>query len=67
MVCNTLKMIIELGNKVTYMFMSLDLNTRIRREVLGAKVYQKMENDSEELGTAKTRNSKSEGMSIEIC
>lgn len=49
------------------MFMSLDLNTRIRREVLGAKVYQKMENDSEELGTAKTRNSKSEGMSIEIC
>lgn len=41
MACSTLKVITESGNKVSYIFMSLDLNTRIQREVLGAKVYRK--------------------------
>lgn len=41
MACSTLKVITESGNKVSDIFMSLDLNTRIQREVLGAKVYRK--------------------------
>lgn len=41
MVGNTLIVLMKSGNKVPDVFMSLGVNTRNQREVLGAKVYRK--------------------------